>query len=66
MKIKCRRCDICKREMEKCDFQCWLRGPRIMYGRPDMKMSRMDICDNCFTSMLLNIKRLVKKKEDEE
>ena len=68
MKIKCRRCDICEREMEKYDFQYWVRGPRITYGRPNMKMTRMDICDKCFTDLLIYIRRseIFSSKEDKE
>lgn len=58
MKVKCRRCDICDIEIHGCDFQYWLKGPRIKYGRPsvDDSMKRMDLCQRCWDNLCMNIR----------
>lgn len=65
MKINCRECDICGVQMDKRDFQYWLRFPSVKKGAPLLGMERMDICDECFAklSVLIQHPELIEDKE---
>ena len=65
MKIRCRVCDICGKEMYGGTFQYWLRKPIVMLGVPDIGMKRSDVCDSCFAKLevYINHPELINSEE---
>ena len=63
MKVKCRTCDICGKQMEDFSLQFRIRMPRVRFGFPDIGLKRYDVCDECFAELSVII--LEKKKEKE-
>ena len=66
MKIKCRVCDICGRQMGGRDYQCWIRKPRVLIGFPSNEMENCDICYECFRELKRLIINKTKKENDHD
>lgn len=56
MIVKCRECDICRKRMDKKDFQYHIRY-KVRGGRPFEGMFHCDICHNCFEDLGILIRR---------
>lgn len=61
MKIKCRRCDWCGKEMDKETIQYWFRFPKHKFGLPIEGMKTYDICDTCNISLWGALERKTEK-----
>lgn len=59
MKVKCRRCDLCGKEMDDRTFQHWLKFKflKAKRGYPDVCMAKYDFCDDCMQTLKYTVKR---------
>ena len=58
------KCDICGCRMDGCDFQFWVRKPKVKFGIPEIGMRRYDVCDDCFAELLVLIEEKRKKTDE--
>ena len=55
MKLNCRVCDICGKQMGRRDWQLWFKLPKE--GCPNLGMKRLDLCIDCYMEFVCDIRR---------